>query len=93
MKLRQATIISVLTRVAICEKGAYGEEDFGDGECRAPVVFEDVKADDALTVDVAMVDAGPEGDLGRLEGVLGGEMDVQEKDTALVDGPGWSQDS
>ena len=39
-----------------------------------------------------MVDAGSEGDLGRLEGVLGGEMDVQEKDTALVDGPGGSQD-
>ena len=39
-----------------------------------------------------MVDAGPKGDLGRLEGVLGGEMDVQEKDTALVDGPGGSQD-
>ena len=39
-----------------------------------------------------MVDAGPEGDLGRLEGVLGGEMDVQEKDTALVDGTGGSQD-
>ena len=31
-----------------------------------------------------MVDAGGEGDLGRLEGVVGGEVDGEEEDPALV---------
>ena len=39
-----------------------------------------------------MVDAGAEGDLGRLEGVLGGEVDVEEEDAALVRGAGRPED-
>ena len=39
-------------------------------------VFEDVQADVPLEVDVAVVDAGLEGDLERFEGVLGGEVDL-----------------
>ena len=39
-----------------------------------------------------MVDAGAEGDLGRLEGVLGGEVDVEEEDAALVRGTGRPED-
>ena len=39
-----------------------------------------------------MVDAGAEGDLGRLEGVLRGEVDVEEEDAALVRGAGRPED-
>lgn len=38
----------------------------------------------ASPVDVGVVDLGGERDLGRLEGVLGGELDVQEEHPALV---------
>ena len=55
----------ILTRVAVCEEGADGEEDLGDGERGAPVVLEDVEADDAVAVDVAVVDARAEGHLDR----------------------------
>ena len=39
-----------------------------------------------------MVDAGAEGDLGRLEGVLGSEVDVEEEDATLVRGAGRPED-
>lgn len=50
-------------RVAVGEEGADAEEDLGDGEGGAPVVLQDVQADDALGVDVAVVDTGLEGHL------------------------------
>ena len=81
-----------LTWIAVCEERADGEEDLGDGEGRAPVVLQDVQTDDALAVDVAVVDAGAERHLGRLEGVLRGEVDVQKEDAALVHGPRRAQD-
>ena len=52
----------------------------GDGERRRPLVLEDVEADAAVAIDVAVVDARGEADLGRLEGVIGREVDVQEED-------------
>ena len=33
----------------------------------------------ALLVDVGVVDLGPEGDFGRLEGILGGKYDVYQE--------------
>ena len=56
----------------------------GDGERRAPLVPQDVQTDRAVAVDVGVVDAGGEVDLGRLERVVCGEMDGEEKDTAGV---------
>merc|ERR1719188_1110307 len=79
-------------RVAVCEEGADGEKDLGDGERGAPVVLEDVEADDAVAVDVAVVDARAEGHLGRLEGVLWREVQVKEEDAALVHRTGRAQD-
>ena len=38
-----------------------------------------------------MVDARAEGHLGRLEGILGGEVDVQEEDSSLVHRPRRAQ--
>lgn len=43
--------------VAVGQKGADGEEDFGDGQRRRPVIFENVQADDALAIDVAVIDS------------------------------------
>ena len=71
--------------VAVGEERADAEEDLGDGERGGPLVLQDVQADDALRVHVAVVDPRPELNLGRLERVLRGEVDVQEEDTAFVD--------
>ena len=58
----------------------------GTREGGTPVVFENVKTNDSLGVDVAMVNSCSEGHFWRLEGVLGGEVDVKEEDSALVRG-------
>lgn len=52
-----------LTWVTVCEQGADGQQDLGDGEGRAPVVLQDVQTDHTLTVDVAVIDPRPKGDL------------------------------
>ena len=44
------------TWIAVGEEGADGEEHFRYGQRRRPVVLQDVQADDALAVDVAVVD-------------------------------------
>ena len=56
-------VCATLTRVAVGQQGADGQEDLGDGEGRTPVVLQDVQADHPLAVDVAVVDPGPEGHL------------------------------
>jgi len=48
------------------------------------LVSENVQTDAAVAVDVGVVDAGGEVDLGRLEGVVCGEVDGEEEDTARV---------
>jgi len=78
--------------VAVRQEGADREQHLRDGEGRRPLVLEDVEADDPLGVDVAVVDPGAELDLGGLEGVLGGEVDVQEEDSAFVDRAGGPED-
>ena len=45
-----------IVRVAVGEKGTDGEQDFWNGQSRAPVVLENVQADHPLAVDVAVVD-------------------------------------
>ena len=77
--------------VAVRQEGADGQQDLGDGQGGAPVVLEDVEADHALAVDVAVVDARAEGHLGGLEGVLGGEVDVEEEHASLVHRAGWAE--
>lgn len=49
-----------LTWVAVREQRADGQQDLGDCEGRAPLVLQDVKADLAVAVDVAVVDTSPE---------------------------------
>ena len=56
---------------------------FRDGQRRRPLSVQDVQADRSIAVHVRMVYAGGEGDLRRLEGVVRGEVDVQEEHAAL----------
>ena len=57
--------VASLTRVAVCEQGADGQQHLGDGEGGAPVVFQDIQADHPLAVDVTVVDPGAERHLGK----------------------------
>ena len=70
--------------VRVRQQRADGEEHLGDGQSGRPLVLKDVEADGAIAVDVTVIDFGREGDLGRLEGVVGREMDVEEEDTIMV---------
>lgn len=68
---------------------------FGDGQSWRPLVTQDVQANAAVAIDVGVVDAGGEVDLGRLEGVVCGEVNGEEKYTSGVgrvtlDGSTWS---
>jgi len=47
------------------------------------LVSQNVQADGAVGVDIRVVDAGGEVDLGRLEGVVCGKVDGKEKHAAL----------
>lgn len=52
-----------LTGVGVCEQRADGQQHLADGERGAPLVLQDVQADAAVAVDVAVVDARLERDL------------------------------
>ena len=86
--LRHERIIGV----GIGQERADREQHLGDGECGRPLVLEDVQANRAIAVDVSMVNFRCERNLGRLEGIVGREMDVKEKDTSAVRRVIWSQD-
>lgn len=57
---------------------------FGDGQGGRPLVSQDVEANAAIAVDVGVVNAGSEVDLGGLEGVICWEVDGKEEDTSSV---------
>mmetsp|Transcript_11481 Transcript_11481/g.34269 ORF Transcript_11481/g.34269 Transcript_11481/m.34269 type:complete len:229 (-) Transcript_11481:12-698(-) len=65
-------------------EGEGGRRRLGDRERGRPLALQDVEADATVAVDVAVVNLRREGHLWRLEGVVGGEVDVQEKDAALI---------
>ena len=78
--------------VTVGEEGADWEEDLGDGESWAPLVLQNVQTDDALGVDIAVVDPGPELHFRRLEGIIGGEMNIQEEDASFINRSRRSED-
>ena len=73
-------------RVSVSQQGADGEEHLRDGERGRPLILQDVQANGTVRVDIGVVDSSCEVNLGRLEGVIGGEVDVEEVDTAGVGG-------
>lgn len=70
--------------VRVREQRAYRQQHLRYGERGRPLVLQDVQANATTRVHVAMVDLGGEGHLGRLEGVVCGEVDVQEVHAAVV---------
>ena len=60
------------------------KEHLRDGQGGRPLVLEDVQTDRAVGVDVRVVDFRRELHLRGLEGVVLRELDVQEKNPALV---------
>ena len=70
--------------VGLVEERGDREEHLGDGQRGAPLVLQDVQADRAVLVDVAVVDLRRELALRRLERVIGGEVNLQVKDASLI---------
>ena len=70
--------------VWITEERADREEDLADGEGGRPLGPQDVQADGAVGVNVGVVNSSCEGHFGRLEGVVRGEVNCEEEDSALV---------
>ncbi len=52
-----------LTGIWIGEEGADGQQHFADSKRRAPLVLQNVKANLAVAIDVAVIDARPEHNL------------------------------
>ena len=82
-----------IVRVGIGQQGADREEHLGDSERGRPLVLEDVQTDAAVGVNVGMVNLSDELELWRLEGVIRGEVDVQEEHTAGEGGVIGAHDS
>lgn len=76
----------------VSQHGADRKQHLGDGERRTPLIPQDVETDAAVAVNVGVVDLGGEGNLGRLEGVVGGESDGKEEDTTGVRRVSWAHD-
>ena len=70
--------------VGVCQQGADGKEDLGDGEGGTPLLLENVEADASVRVDVRVIDTSSKVELWRLERVIGREVDVQEVNTTGV---------
>ncbi len=54
------------------------------GQCRAPLVTQNVEADAAICVNVGVINPSREVDLWRLERVVRGELDLKEEDTPSI---------
>ena len=50
--------------IRICQKRAYGKQNFGNSERRAPVVLQDVQTDASVFIDVRMIHSSGELQLG-----------------------------
>ena len=73
-----------IVRVGVGQEGADGEQHLRDGQCGRPLVLQDVQADATIRIDVRVVNSRGKVALGRLEGVVSGEVDVQEVDTSGI---------
>jgi len=62
--------------IAIGQKGTNWEENLANRQCWTPIVFQNVQADDSLTVDVAVVDACAKCHFRWLEWVLRGKVNI-----------------
>ena len=61
-------------------------------ESWGPLRPQDVKADGSIGVDIWMIDSRGERHFGRLEWIVGGEMNCQEEHSSLVWTIRWTHD-
>jgi len=73
--LRHQRVLWVWVR----EQGANGEQHLADGECRRPLLFEDVEANASVGCNVGVIYPGNKGDLRWLERVINWKPDGQVK--------------
>ena len=71
-------------RVGISKEGADAQKYLADGECWGPLVLQNIQANPSIRVDVAVVDACGKVHLGRLEGIIGREVNIKEEDSASI---------
>ena len=52
--------------IGIGQKRANGKQDLANGQCRTPLILQNIQANTAVRVNVAVIDTCREMDLGRL---------------------------
>lgn len=72
--------------VGIGKEGANTEQHLAYGEGRTPLILEDVETDASIRVNVAVINAGGEMDLGGFEWIVSGEVNIKEENTTCVRG-------
>jgi len=70
--------------VGVSQQRADGQQNLGDGQGGTPLILQDIQADASVGIYVGVIDSGDEVDLGGLERIVGGEMNVQEEDTSGI---------
>lgn len=80
-----------IRRVAICQKGTNREQNLWNSQSRTPVVFQNIQADDSLTVDVAVIDSGTESNLWWLKWIIWRKCDIQKKNTTFIYRTWWTK--
>jgi hypothetical protein len=78
--------------VGIGQQGANGKQDLTNSQSGAPLVFQDIQADTAIGIDIAMINASGEVDLWWLERIVSREVNVQKEDTASIRRVVWTHD-
>mmetsp|Transcript_544 Transcript_544/g.649 ORF Transcript_544/g.649 Transcript_544/m.649 type:complete len:205 (+) Transcript_544:223-837(+) len=81
-----------IVRVRISQEGTDAQQHLADGKCWTPLILENIETNSSIGVDVAVVDAGGEVYLGGFEGVVCGEVDIEEEYTPGVWGVVRSHD-
>jgi len=80
-------------RVGISKQRTNAKQDLGDGQRRTPIVLQYIETNDALRVYIAVINASLESDLWWFKGIVWLEVDVEEKDAALIAGARWAKNS
>ena len=78
--------------VGIGQEGTKWEENLRNCESRWPLILENIQTDTSIRIDVAVIDPGRECALGRLEGIVGWETNIDEEYSSCVWGVVWPHD-
>ena len=62
--------------IGVSQKGTDGKQNLANGQCRTPLVLQNVKTDTAVGIDVTVVDPRGKMDLRWLERVVSWEVNV-----------------